>query len=113
MAFYKRGKEKGFGSHRGPSVAPAKTYEPARRTQKPAGYAEIEAASQLPEDSPEFSAFVRDVLNMTSEMAPAVKDAISQQKWKISPNPLASIRTAAWQAARRMGLSVPNLPAPI
>jgi hypothetical protein len=113
MALYRRGKAKGFGSQRGPSVAPPKAYEPARRAQKPAGYAEIEAAIPFPDDSAEFIAFVRDVLNMTPEMAPAVREALSQQKWKISPNPLASIRTAAWQAARRMGIPVPNLPAPI
>jgi hypothetical protein len=113
MAVYRRGKVKGFGNQRGPSVAPQKAYEPARRAQKPSGYAEIEAASQFPDDSAEFRAFVRDVLNMPAEMAPAVRDAISQQKWKIAPNPLAQIRTAAWQAARRMGLPVPNLPAPI
>jgi CO dehydrogenase/acetyl-CoA synthase alpha subunit len=113
MAFYRRGKVKGPANSRGPSVAPQKNYEPARRAQKPSGYAEIETASQSSDDSPEFTAFVRDVLNMPSEMSPAVREAISQQKWKISPNPLASIRTAAWQAARRMGLPVPNLPSPI
>jgi len=112
MADYRRGKMKGFGNHRGPAIAPPKFYEPARRAQKPSGYAEIEAATPFPDESPEFGTFVREVLNMPVEMAPAVRDAISQQKWKISPNPLAQIRTAAWQAARRMGLPVPNLPAP-
>jgi hypothetical protein len=113
MAVYRRGKMKGFGNQRGPSVAPQKAYEPARRALKPSGYAEIEAATQFSDDSAEFGAFVREVLNMPAEMVPAVRDAISQQKWKIAPNPLAQIRTAAWQAARRMGLPVPNLPTPI
>jgi len=112
MAVYRRGKVRGFGNQRGPSIAPQKEYEPARRAQKPAGYAEIESATQFADESAEFVAFVREVLNMPMEMAPAVRDAISQQKWKISPNPLAQIRTAAWQAARRMGLPVPNLPSP-
>jgi hypothetical protein len=34
-------------------------------------------------------------------MASSVAAAIRQQKWKISPNPLASIRTATHQEARR------------
>jgi hypothetical protein len=112
MAFYRRGKGKGF-DHRGPAVPPPKAYEPVRRTQKPLGYEDIEAASQAADESPEFLAFVTEKLNMPATMAPAVRDAIGQQKWKISPNPLAQVRTAAWQAARRMGLPVPNLPAPV
>ena len=47
MAVYRRGKVKGFGNQRGPSVAPQKAYKPARRAQKPSGYAEIEAATQF------------------------------------------------------------------
>jgi hypothetical protein len=108
---YKRGRGKGYLDPRGPTIPPPKSYEPARPAKRPAGYAEIEAASGMAQDSPEFGAFVRDVLNMAPEMAPAVREAIAQQKWKISPNPLASVRTAAWQAARRMGLPIPNLPA--
>jgi len=37
--------------------------------------------------------------------AERVKEAIRQQRWKIAPNPLASIRTAAHQEAKRMGLT--------
>ncbi|HZL56718.1 MAG TPA: hypothetical protein VFC21_06545, partial [Bryobacteraceae bacterium] len=113
MANFRQGKSRIFGSRRGPSVPPQKAYEPARRAQKPAGYAEIEAASQCAEGAPEFTAFVKDVLNMQTEMEPAVREAIGQQKWKISPNPLAAIRTSAWQAARRMGLPTPASPTPI
>jgi hypothetical protein len=104
MANFKRGKSSRFANHRGPSVPPPKNYEPVRSARKPAGYAEIEAASQSPQDAPEFMAFVRDVVNMQPEMAPAIAEAIRQQKWKIAPNPLATIRTAAHQEARRMGI---------
>ena len=93
-----------FGNQRGPSVPPKQDYVPTRSTQKPPFHAEIEAASALAQDSPEFIAFVRDVVNMQPEMAPAVYEAIRQQRWKISPNPLAGIRTAAHQEAKRMGL---------
>jgi hypothetical protein len=55
----------------------------------------------LPDDSPAFRAFVLDVVGMPEHMVPSVAAAIRQQKWKISPNPLASIRTAAHQEARR------------
>ena len=89
---------------RGPMIPPQKNYEPNRSALKPAGYAEIEAASQFPQDAPEFIAFVRDVVKMPVEVAPAVMEAIRGQKWKISPNPLAAIRTASHQEARRMGL---------
>jgi hypothetical protein len=108
MGSYRRGKARDIVNSRGPLVPPQKNYEPVRRAQKPLGYAEIEAASQNAQDSPEFEAFVREKLNMPAEMAPAVAEAIGQQKWKIAPNPLGVVRTAAWQAARRMGLPVPG-----
>ena len=108
MGSYRRGKARDIVNSRGPLVPPQKNYEPVRRTQKPLGYAEIEAASQTAQDSPEFAEFVREKLNMPAAMAPAVAEAIGQQKWKIAPNPLAVVRTAAWQAARRMGLPVPG-----
>ncbi len=88
-----------------PSVPPARTYVPTRSAQKPPFYAEIEAASQWPYESDQWDAFVRDVVQMPETMKPAVQEAIRQQRWKIAPNPLASIRTAAHQEAKRMGLS--------
>src|SRR4051794_2386543 len=88
---------------RGPAIPPQKIYTPVRPAQKALGHAEIEAASQLPQESPEFVAFVVDTVNLPAQMAPAVAEAISQQKWKIAPNPLGTIRTAAHQAAKRMG----------
>jgi hypothetical protein len=97
-------REPGRFNQRGPSVPPKKDYVPTRSAQKPPFHTEIEAASALAQDSPEFISFVRDVVNMPVEMAPAVFEAIRQQRWKISPNPLAGIRTAAHQEAKRMGL---------
>jgi hypothetical protein len=81
-----------------------KPYVPTRSAVKPPFYREIEAVSQAPYDSPEWAAFVRDVVQMPEVMTPAVQEAIRQQRWKIAPNPLASIRTAAHQEARKMGL---------
>lgn len=106
MKFSKNRRRNGnsqFGSNRGPTVPPARDYAPIRSSQKPPFHAEIEAASQLSQDSPEFHAFVRDVVNMPLEMAPSVAAAIRQQKWKIAPNPLAVIRTGAHQEAKRNG----------
>lgn len=94
-----------FGAGRGPTVAPAKDYAPTRTGRKPPFHAEIEAASNLADDSADFRSFVRDVVGVPEAMAPSVAAAIRQQKWKISPNPLASIRTAAHQEARRTLLS--------
>jgi hypothetical protein len=85
---------------RGPTVAPAKDYAPVRSGRKPPFHAEIEVASNLRDDSPEFRSFVREVVGMPEHMASSVAAAIRQQKWKISPNPLASIRTAAHQEAK-------------
>ena len=94
-----------FAGGRGPTVAPPKDYAPIRGGRKPPFYAEIEAVSNLPDDSPDFRTFVRDVVGVPEYMAPSVADAIRRQKWKISPNPLALIRTAAHQEARRPPLS--------
>jgi len=88
-----------------PSVPPNRTYVPTRSAQKPPFYSEIEAASQWPLEDESWNAFVRDVIQMPETMKPAVQEAIRQQRWKIAPNPLASIRTAAHQEAKKMGLS--------
>lgn len=98
----RRSAAKQFGSDRGPTVPPAKDYSPVRNNRRPPFHAEIEAASQMPQDSDEFQAFVRDIVNMPPEMAPSVAAAIRSQKWKIAPNPLAVIRTGAHQEAKRM-----------
>jgi len=90
-----------FSSNRGPTVPPKRDYTPTRSAHKPPFHAEIEAASLMAQDSPEFQAFVRDIVNMPLEMAPSVAAAIRQQKWKIAPNPLAVIRTGAHQEAKR------------
>lgn len=90
-----------FGAARGPTVTPLKDYVPVRSKRKPPFHAEIEVASNLPDDSPEFRTFVLNVVGMPEHMASNVAAAIRQQKWKISPNPLASIRTAAHQEAQR------------
>ena len=106
MKFSKGSRRNGanqFASNRGPTVPPKRDYTPTRSAHKPPFHAEIEAASQLEQDSPEFQAFVRDVVNMPVEMAPSVAAAIRQQKWKIAPNPLAVIRTGAHQEAKRYG----------
>ena len=92
---------KQFAAGRGLTVAPAKDYAPARSSRKPPFHAEIEVASNLPDDSPEFRTFVLNVVGMPEHMASSVAAAIRQKKWKISPNPLAAIRTAAHQEARR------------
>ncbi len=92
-----------FSSNRGPTVPPKRDYTPTRSLHKPPFHAEIEAASQMEPDSPEFHAFVRDIVNMPIEMAPSIAAAIRQQKWKIAPNPLAVIRTGAHQEAKRSG----------
>jgi hypothetical protein len=88
-----------------PSVPQNRTYVPTRSAQKPPFYPEIDAASQWPADSEEWRSFARDVVQMPDTMIPAIQEAIRQQRWKIAPNPLASIRTAAHQEAKRMGLT--------
>lgn len=88
-----------------PSVPPKTTYVPTRSAQKPPFYPEIEEASKWPPDAEQWSAFLRDVVQMPESMLPAVQEAVRQHKWKIAPNPLASIRTAAHQEAKRMGLT--------
>ena len=96
---------KRFRGQNYPSVPVNRTYVPTRSVQKPPFYAEIDAASQWPIEDESWNAFVRDVIQMPETMKPAVQEAIRQQRWKIAPNPLASIRTAAHQEAKRMGLT--------
>lgn len=88
-----------------PSVPQNRTYVPTRSAQKPPFFFEIEAASKWPPEAGEWQAFARDVVQMPDSMIPAIQEAIRQQRWKIAPNPLASIRTAAHQEAKRMGLT--------
>jgi hypothetical protein len=88
-----------------PSVPQNRTYVPTRSAQKPPFYFEIETASKWPPESEQWEAFARDVVQMSGAMIPAIQEAIKQQRWKIAPNPLASIRTAAHQEAKRMGLT--------
>jgi hypothetical protein len=87
------------------SVPPAPDiHSPKRPAQGLAGYAEIEAASKMAQDSAGFADFVRDIVRMTAEMVPAVAEAIRQNRWKVSPNPLGAIRTASHQEAKRLGI---------
>jgi hypothetical protein len=88
-----------------PSIPPKRDYSPTRASQKPPGYAEIEAASQLsPEDSSAWSSFVCDTMRMPESYVAAIQEAIRQQRWKIAPNPMASVRTTAYQEAKKMGI---------
>jgi hypothetical protein len=98
----RRSAAKTFSSNRGPTVPPVRDYNPTRSLRRPPFHAEIEAASQMEQDSEEFQAFVRDIVNMPLDMAPSVAAAIRAQKWKIAPNPLAVIRTGAHQEAKRI-----------
>ncbi len=87
-----------------PAVPPNVPYVPSRSAQKPPFYSEIEEASRWPTDSLNWETFALDVVQMPLTMIPAIEEAIRQQRWKIAPNPLASIRTAAYQEAKKMGL---------
>jgi hypothetical protein len=87
-----------------PQVPPNVPYVPTRSAHKPPFYPEIEGASQWSPDAEQWQAFVRDVVQMPATMTPAIQEAIRQQRWKIAPNPLASVRTTAYQEAKRMGL---------
>ncbi len=88
-----------------PSVPQTRAYVPTRSAQKPPFFSEIETASKWAPDAEEWQAFARDVVQMGDAMIPAIQEAIRQQRWKIAPNPLASIRTSAHQEAKRMGLT--------
>ncbi|MCU1262430.1 MAG: hypothetical protein JWO80_5315 [Bryobacterales bacterium] len=94
-----------FRTRNYPSVPPKQDYAPTRSAQKPPGYAEIEAVSQSSAtDTTAWSVFVRDVMKMPESFTPAIQEAVRQQRWKIAPNPVASIRTIAYQEAKKMGL---------
>jgi hypothetical protein len=93
------------GHRREQSVPPAPDiHSPKRPAQSLAGYAVIEAAGKMAQGSAAFADFVRDVVKMPAEMVPAVGEAIRQNRWKVSPNPLGAIRTASHQEAKRLGI---------
>ncbi len=87
-----------------PSIPPKQDYSPTRNAQKPRGYAEIDAVSACALDAPEWSAFVRDVMQLPENYTPAVQEAVRQQRWKIAPNPIASVRTTAYQEAKKLDI---------
>jgi hypothetical protein len=41
---------------------------------------------------------------MPPAFVPAIQEAVRQHQWKIAPNPMAAIRKAAYQEAKRLGL---------
>jgi hypothetical protein len=86
-----------------PTIRPQKDYAPTRSAVKPHGFSAIEAISQLPYDSGEWARFMADVAQMPPEMTTAVQAAVRQPQWRISPNPLAAIRKAAYQEIQRRG----------
>jgi hypothetical protein len=86
-----------------PTIQPQKDYSPTRSFVKPQGFAEIEAVGQLPDESEGWVRFMADVANMPPEMTAAVQAAIRQPQWRISPNPMAAIRKAAYREYRRRG----------
>lgn len=86
-----------------PSIPPKQDYAPTRSAQKPPGYAEIEAVSAST-DAVAWLVFVRDVVKMPESFVPAIQEAVRQQRWKIAPNPVASVRTSAYQEAKKMGI---------
>jgi len=66
-----RNSRKQFAAGLGPTMAPPKDYAPARSRRKPPFHAEIEAASNLSDDSPEFRTFVTEVVGIPSTWLPA------------------------------------------
>jgi hypothetical protein len=95
---------KWYRAQKQPVIAQSVPYTPTRSAQKPPFYEEIEAASRWPRDSERWQGFVSDIVRLPATMILAVQEAIGQHRWKIAPNPLASVRTAAHQEAKRMGL---------
>ena len=85
-----------------PTIQPQNDYVPTRSAVKPPGFAEIEAVSKLPDDSEGWKSFMADVARMPPDMTSAVQAAIRQPQWRISPNPMAAVRKAAHQEARRL-----------
>jgi hypothetical protein len=74
-------------------------------TEHPPGYAEIESASRLADQSDEWLPFITKVLNMEAWMVPAVQEVlVRQQRWRAVPNPIGYIRTAARREANRRGI---------
>ena len=65
------------------------------------GYAEIKAASALHPDSGAWAFFMREVVRLPREMAPAISRVIRLERWKFAPDPLEAVRSDALEAHRR------------
>jgi hypothetical protein len=59
------------------------------------GYAEIKAASALHPDSGAWAFFMREIIRLPREMTPAISQVIRLEMWKLAPNPLEAVRSAA------------------
>ena len=85
-------------------AASKEDYAPVRSAVKPPGFAEIEAVRHLAADSAGWAIFMRDVAQMPLTMTAAVQEAVRRTQWRISPNPMATIRKVAYQEVRRVGI---------
>jgi hypothetical protein len=70
-----------FPAGRSPTVAPQKDYLPVRSGRKPPFHAEIEAASNFPDNSPEFRTFVMEVVGMPEHMASSDAATLPNAEW--------------------------------
>ncbi len=86
-----------------PSIPPKQDYSPTRSVRKPPGWAEIDAVSQTA-DTAAWATFMQDVMKMPETFTLAVQEAVRQQRWKIAPNPVASVRATAYQEAKKLGI---------
>jgi len=74
--------------------------EPARIDNAGPGYAEIKAAAALHPDSGAWAFFMREIVKLPREMAPAVHQVIRLERWKFAPDPLEAVRSDALEAHR-------------
>jgi hypothetical protein len=65
------------------------------------GCAEIKAASALHPESGAWAFFMREVIRLPREMAPAVSQVIRLERWKFAPDPLEAVRSDAREAHGR------------
>src|ERR1035438_3777091 len=74
---------------------------PGQMDEARPGYAEIKAASALHPESGAWAFFLREVIRLPREMAPAVSQVIRLESWKFAPDPVEVLRSGALEAHGR------------
>ena len=65
----------------------------------------LEALATLPDDAPQWPAFLRDEMRLAPWMLPAAQAAVRQGAWRLASDPVAQVRASVHRFAIAMRLT--------